>query len=160
MINPSRLRTTCGRPVFMRTFEISDQYTISDIGLELTADSLAELYIAGAEGMFAIIFGRRIPRGKSAPVEIEVRADTPEQLLVDWLSELLYNFDAKGLIPVEYHLDTTSNDRGTALAARVGCCRYDREKDEAEHEIKAVTYYKLKIKRSNGIYRCHVVFDL
>jgi len=144
----------------MRKFIISDRLTTADIGLDLEADSLNELFAAAAEGMFAIIFGAK-PRGpKSLQQEIILRDSNPEQLLVDWLSELLYLFDADGLIACGYEITVDSGENEYTLRGTVDFKIYDRDKDAAEHEVKAVTYYKLKIERAGGIFRCHVVFDL
>lgn len=144
----------------MRKFEISDRFTTSDIGLDLEADSLEELFAAGAEGMLAIIFSRR-PAGKiTHHSEITLTAPTAEQLLVDWLSELLYLFDAEALIAHDYKLSVVRSPSGYELKGQVGWQPFRPVHDPAEHEVKAVTYYKLKIENDDGIYRCHVVFDL
>lgn len=144
----------------MRKFEITDQFTVSDIGVSLQADSLTELFIAAAEGMFSIIMGARPAEPATETRPIELRADTPEQLLIDWLSELIYGFDTRGLIPVHFTIDVSRYDNESVVSGTTGYRRYDRENDKAEHEIKAVTYYKLKIKKDGDLYRCDVVFDL
>lgn len=144
----------------MRKFEISDEFTTSDIGLELRGDSLAELFQAGAEGMFEIILGHRETGAVSLHRRVDLRAGSSEQLLVDWLSELLYAFDAEGIIPGEYRLTITEDQNGAALKSEMGCFRFDPETYNAEHEVKAVTYYKLNINKDGDLYRCHLVFDL
>jgi len=144
----------------MRTFQISDRFTTADIGLELEADRLDELFLAAAEGMFAIIFGE-CPSGKaSASEEINLQADGPEQLLVDWLSELLFLFDTQGRVPVEIRLRVNDDETPVTLCATVEYRSYDRNRDVAEHEVKAVTYHMLKIRKDDNRCRCHVVFDL
>jgi len=143
----------------MRRFEVSDRYTVADIGLEVEGDSLAELFLAAAEGMFAIILGAYGPATHTVTIPIHLRAETHEQLLVDWLSELIFLFDARQLAPVDIHL--TLPDAGRPeMDARVECRPFDRDLDHAEHEIKAVTYHRLKIERTDGSYRCHLVFDI
>lgn len=144
----------------MYKFEISDRYTTADVGLELEADSLEDLFIGGAVGMFAIVFG--VSQKKPAAVwkEFELRAFNPEQLLVDWLSELLYLFDTEKLIPVAYEVSIGARDGDISLSGSVGFRPFNRNVDQAEHEVKAVTYYKLIIKKDDRLFRCHVVFDL
>ena len=144
----------------MRKFVISDRLTTADIGLDLEGDSLPELFAAAAEGMFAIIFGAPPTGPKSHQREITLQASTPEQLLVDWLSEMLYLFDAAGLVGCGYDLTLDPEDDGYRLRASVDFREFDRDNEIAEHEIKAATYYKLNIERAGGIFRCHVVFDL
>jgi SHS2 domain-containing protein len=144
----------------MRKFEINDRFTTSDIGLDIEADSLRELFLAGAEGMFAIIIGEKPTGATSVRREIELAANSNEQLLVDWLSELLYLFDAEGLIAGECILDISTINENYKLRADVKFRPFSAEMDAAEHEVKAVTYYKLEIKEEGGRYGCHVVFDL
>ena len=143
----------------MRKFEFSDRYTTADTGLYIEGDSLDELYLAGAEGMFAIILGR-VPRGKSScDIVFNLDADSIEQLLVDWLSELLFLFDARYLIPVGYDIKVRKVDNHR-LTGRVFFREFKRDEEAAEHEIKAVTYYKLDIKKDKNNYQTHLVFDL
>lgn len=143
----------------MRKFEISDRFTTADIGLEIEGDSLSELFQAAAEGMFAIILGPSGPQKTVTTREMILRTSNGEQLLVDWLSELIYLFDAEGLVPREYRVAVTE-EQGFVLRGVVDFRRYEPERESAEHEIKAVTYYRLQVERKGGMYRCHVVFDI
>jgi len=143
----------------MRTFAISDRHTTADIGLDVAGDSLPELFQAAAEGMFAIILGPAGPSSKADTREVTLRATTQEQLLVDWLSDLIYLFDAEALVPVAYRLAMTEETE-PELRAAVDFRRYEAGRETAEHEIKAVTYYRLRLERDGGGYRCHLVFDI
>ncbi len=143
----------------MRKFEVSDRFTTADIGLNIEGDSLDELFVAGAEGMFTVIMGGRMAQKASVTLDVNLQSGNLEQLLVDWLSELLYRFDTDGLIPVGYRLKVIEGETCDVRGA-VDFRDYDRQTDTGEHEIKAVTYYKLKIERKGGVYRSHVVFDI
>ena len=143
----------------MRKFEISDRFTMADIGLAVEADSLPELFQAAAEGMFAIILGPGHPRNIFVTREIALRDSTEEQLLVDWLSDLIYLFDAEGLIPYDYRI-AVAEGPDYAVGGAIDFGRYEAGRETAQHEIKAVTYYKLQIERIGGRYRCHLVFDI
>jgi len=142
----------------MHSYEISDRFTTADIGVELTGDSFEELLLAGAEGMMAVIFGKP-PTGREQKVLfIELQAEDREQLLVDWLSEILYHFDTGGWIPINAVVELS--DDPYHIIAKVGCRQFDRKADKAEHEIKAVTYHMLEIRNIDDLYSCHLVFDL
>ncbi len=143
----------------MRKFEVSDRFTTADIGLDIEGDNLDELFLAGAEGMFAVIMGGQTAQKASVTLDINLQSNNLEQLLVDWLSELLYRFDTDGLIPVGYRLKVIE-DEACVVRGAIDFRNYDRQTDTAEHEIKAVTYYKLKIERKGGVYRSHMVFDI
>ena len=138
----------------MRKFEISDRFTTADIGLAVEGDSLPELFQAAAEGMFAIILGPARQRNIFATREIALRDSTGEQLLVDWLSDLIYLFDAEDLVPYDYRI-VIAEEPDFAVSGAIDFGRYETGREAAEHEIKAVTYYKLQIERTGGRYRCH-----
>ncbi len=155
----SRFSRTGEGGVYLRDFRINDRFTTADAGLEITGSDLTELLLAGAEGMMAIIFGE-VPTGNAAgEMNIVLQSPEIEQLLIDWLSELLYHFDTDGYVPVIYNVQVEKNDN-YRLRARVGYRLFEGASDQAEHEIKAVTYYKLKVEREDGNYHCHLVFDL
>jgi SHS2 domain-containing protein len=144
----------------MRQFRISDRFTTADIGLDIIGDSLLELFAAAMEGMFAIILGPCVEKDSKASFSIALSAETLEQLLVDWLSELLYRFDAELQVPTACRLEIDRVGERYMLAGSVQFRDFEREKEPSEHEIKAITYYKLQIIETNGILSCHVVFDL
>ncbi|MCK5126550.1 MAG: archease [candidate division Zixibacteria bacterium] len=143
----------------MRKYEITDKHTCSDIGVELVADSLEELYIAGAEGLFFVICGSSTNAGTKR-LKITLESDDHEQLLIDWLSELIYYFDTNGYVGTDYSLRITNTGRHLQLEADIDVREFNVENETAAHEIKAVTYYKLAIEELNGQFTCHVVFDL
>ncbi len=145
--------------LIMRKFEISDKYTMADLGLDIFGDSLEELFICGAEGMFDIILGGRQVVVDNQ-IEIKIRSKSIEQLMVDWLSEVLYLFDARHLIAGSFALKINKAGPDFLLQGRIGTARFDPLKDWADYDIKAVTYHRLRIKQQDKMYQCHIVFDL
>ncbi|MEE9441757.1 MAG: archease [candidate division Zixibacteria bacterium] len=143
----------------MRKFEINDSLSVTDIGIDISGDSLEELYIAGAEGMFNIIL-ENPGWQKEMAREIELSSGTADELLIDWLSELLYSFDAEGLIATDFELSIAEKTEELCLSAKVHFRKFDSNIDVAKNEIKAVTYYRVNIKREGNIYSTPVIFDL
>ena len=143
----------------MRTFRIDDKDTMADVGAEITADSLEELLIAGAESLYAIML-EDVAFFDESDLEISLESPDREQLLVDWLSELLYLFDTEGIIVNTYSLNLRRGSFGYRLKAALTGRKYKPGIDISAHEIKAVTYYKLRVTETRGQFSCHVVFDL
>lgn len=144
---------------FMRKFEISDRYTSADLGLDVTGDSLEELYICAAEGMFDIILGGGTVK-VTEQVELKIRSGSKEQLMVDWLSELLYLFDTQLMISSEFSLSIKKINEEFLLQSRFGLAPFDPSEDQSDYDIKAVTYHRLRIEKRDNLFKCHVVFDL
>lgn len=153
-------RLEFGAVFFMREYTINNKYSSADIGIDITADSTAELFVAAGEGLTAIaVLVGDSPCNRH--VDIELRADSREQLLVDWLSELIYYFDTEGFIPHRYFVQIDEGDGGRySLAARIQGRAFLPGIDTTRHGIKGVTYYKLAIEERNSGLACHVVFDL
>lgn len=80
-----------------------------------------------------------------------------EQLLVNWLQELLYIFDAEKLIPCEFDILELSD---CCLKAKVSSIPLDLKIHKLKHQIKAVTHHNLAVKRGAGQFDVTVIFDI
>lgn len=67
-----------------------------------------------------------------------------EDLLYNFLSELLFIFDAKRLALSEFHVTM----RAGGLDCRALGERFDQERHSPKQEIKAVTYHMLQVNES------------
>ena len=89
--------------------------------------------------------------------DIKLEAPDLEQLLVDFLSELLFLNSAKNLVFgfIKVELDEKNN----SLSARVFGEKYNISKHKVGAEIKAVTYHMLEVKKKKP-YSVQVLFDI
>jgi SHS2 domain-containing protein len=74
-------------------------------------------------------------------VDIEVEGDNLEDLLYNFLSEVLFIFDAKHLALTRFDVTIL----GRKLRCRAWGEKFNREKHAPKQEIKAVTYHELKV---------------
>lgn len=92
------------------------------------------------------------------PVELE--APTLDDLLVDWLGEILYRFEVRNLLVSGAELEVRDTPGGWSLAA----APYGEPFDPARHAIKVlvkgITYHRLDITRTGAGWRTDVVFDI
>ena len=133
----------------------------ADLGLEVEAPSLAELFTAGAHGMTGVLLGREggaAEDGAGATVwrKLELEAPDVEALLVDWLRELLYIQITEGLLFAAAEIETLDASR---LVARAGFGPV-AEGDPVERELKGITYHDLEVSRRNDGWFARIVFDL
>ena len=127
----------------------------ADIGLEAQGTTVEAAFANAARGMFAIIVNDRpIEAQEEREVVLPFDGDL-DQLLVDWLSELLYLHDVAGLVFGDFMLTITDELHGVARGEP-----YDRDKHGAGTEIKAVTYHLLEIKRTKKGFILKVLFDV
>ena len=87
--------------------------------------------------------------------EIVLEAPGLEQLLVDWLSQLLFLNGAYGLVFGKFKVTLI----GKRLSAHVFGERYDLTKHRMGVEIKAVTYHMLQVYEGDSSF-VQVLFDI
>jgi SHS2 domain-containing protein len=126
----------------------------SEAGLEITAPDWASFYRTAAEGLLAV-YGLKPGRQAGKKTSRSFAAETPEDLLVAWLSELIFLIYTKGLVPARISVI----DAGPhALSVGLSLQRFHRT--DLAREIKAVTYHGLKvIKRRSGL-TARVILDV
>jgi len=138
----------------MKPFEIVNH--TADISIKAYGKSLKELFENAALGMFNILAdleGIRI----STELEIKVEAPDREELLIEWLDELLFNFYTKYIIFCKFDI-TELTDRD--LTAKVKGRFIGENKNRLKTEIKAATRHDLHIVKTKDIYEVGIVFDV
>jgi SHS2 domain-containing protein len=138
----------------------------ADVGLTAWADSLGELLAALAEGLADVICSRSQIRPAAAR-KLDVEAQDPEALAVDFLSRVLYIFAVDRFLLAEASVKVLSGGPGapggggrTAISAELAGETYDPARHEIRTEVKAVTYHQLKIAPEAGRWVGRVILDL
>ena len=115
--------------------------------LEHTADAMVEVYGATLGERFAnaafALFDQMTDVTKVSPtgeVRLELEADSREQLLVDFLQELLFLHDVQDLVFGEFEVDTD----GRRLVAKARGEPFDEKKHPKRSVVKGVTYHRLE----------------
>jgi SHS2 domain-containing protein len=128
----------------------------ADIGIELEADTAAELFRRAGLALFSLMVS---PEGVEPREEREelVRAEGWEDLLHDWLSRLLHSFLQDGFIAARITIDELDS---THVRARLAGEKLDYGRHNFETEIKAVTYYQLSLTCEKGRWQARVIFDV
>ena len=80
-----------------------------------------------------------------------------DELLVAWLSELLYLYEVEGLLLCDFAL--TEIDEGSVKGVATGE-EFDENRHDIKTSIKAVTYHQLEIKEQDGLWQAQVIFDI
>ncbi len=128
----------------------------ADMGIEAKGDSLAALFRQAALGLRQILTCCTDIRHREE-IQVEVRAQDPEELLVNWLNELLFLLEVRQLLPADFVIDSISDSR---LRARVQGEFLDAERHFLEREIKAVTYHQIRVEQRAGGWRARFFVDL
>lgn len=126
----------------------------ADTGLEATAADLGGLVAELATGMFALMTDEGDPRGKV--FEFVVSSPTPEDLVVDALSEMLFRAECDEV--TFSHIEAVEVDQG-GLTIRATARHLDAA-DLSGPPIKAVTYHDLEVAETADGWRGRVYFDV
>lgn len=139
-------------------YEHTDSNTCSDIGLIATGKDLPELFSDAAIGLIAITAepGELLEKQEA---EIELDADTLEDLFYSWLSEIIYLKDARNLLTgrCEISISATAPYK---LTGKVYGDIIDRTRHTLKVDVKAVTYYRLRIEEKKDHWEAEAVLDL
>ncbi len=128
----------------------------ADVGIIVHGDTLEEMFEKAAYGMFDIIVhADRIEPVRK--VKVSISSPTLEDLLVDWLSELLYVFSTELFVMNKFDV-RIRKDNSYSLNAVCWGENFKRRKHGIKTEIKAVTYHELEINVEKGYLK--VLFDI
>jgi len=129
--------------------------------LEHTADVMIKAYGSDLEECFEnAAYGMMDQILDAARVELRaeetigVEAETVEDLLYNFLSEVLFIFDARRLALAEFDVQMD----GLKLTCRARGERFDRERHAPKQEIKAVTYHMMQVNEEEP--SVTVIFDV
>lgn len=128
----------------------------ADTGFEVRADTLKQLYEYAASAFFDIMWQINTLE-EIQPEIIKITGIDPQQLLVKFLEEFLYYYDAKGKVCTGVEIVTVSDTR---IHARVWLQKFNQKKDRELLSVKAVTYHQLFIGPEKGIWVARVFLDI
>jgi SHS2 domain-containing protein len=129
----------------------------ADVGFELTAPGLTASFERAAAAMFDLMFDLdSVGGGVHRIVSVSSRAGDLENMMVRWLTELLFLFDSERMICSAFTVRTLTKD---LIEADVSGEVMDSSRHEIKTDIKAVTYHELAVEKREGDWRVRVIFD-
>jgi len=144
----------------MKNTTMNDGYRIlehpSDIGIEAYGQSLKEVFEYAALGLVSII----VDPASIDPVEqryVTLKGSDPENLLVRWLSEILYFYDGQDFLPSDIVIERLTK---TELKAVVMGEPVDERKHSFKMDVKAITYHQLKVEEGKEGCLVRVFLDI
>ena len=128
----------------------------ADVGLRIRAGSFDELLAEAARALTSVLVEDPSACEADRSEAVELRSDTPVDLLFDWLSELVFLFSTKRFVARDYELEVS----GTSLQARLRGWRFDPDRHAGGHEVKAITYHELKARHDADGWFAEVILDI
>lgn len=136
-----------------KTFQEFDHS--GDVGIEAWGSSLAEVLENAARGLFSLITTGGVE--SRAERLVTVASSDEENLVVDWLSEIITSVATHGEVYVSVEVRELGPDRVQGIL-------YGEPIDESKHglrfDVKAATYHNLVFRKTADGYYTRVIFDL
>jgi SHS2 domain-containing protein len=153
----------------MKSFEVLD--ISGDIGLKAYGKSLQDSFMNAAIGMYSLITNLEMVKEEKV-LDVSVESDSMEGLLVSWLNELVFHFDAYGFIGKRISIteltpssplgggEQPAGQQAYRIKASITGEDFNPERHESRLLIKAATYHRLKVEKKNGEWEINVIFDI
>lgn len=144
-------------PIITADFEELDH--TADIAMRARGTDIASLLRNAARGMMWLMTGplpEEIVDQASEERILTVSAPALDELLRQWLSELIYLVATERVVPVDFVILEADEHR---LEARVRSAALTDEIATNASEIKAVTWHGLRVERGEDGFVAEVVFD-
>jgi SHS2 domain-containing protein len=147
------LKTMTNSPKSEKRWKLIDH--TADIRLEVWGADLKELFVNAATALTEML-GAATDTPTQEHVDVGLESAGLDELIVDWLREILFYNQVRGRFLVQCTIEELSD---TDLRARLTFgVRPDEEQPDIE--IKAVTYHGLAVDKSDEGYCARILFDM
>ncbi|MFW6148202.1 MAG: archease [Thermodesulfobacteriota bacterium] len=136
------------------TYQIIDH--TADLGIAVKGADAKDLFANAAYAMIDIMVETdRV--GSEAKRRIAIEGEDYPDLMVRWLGEILYLFDAEKEVVRDIEITDLGSNRLEAVLAFMSL---EEGGYEIKMEIKAVTYHQISVERKNGEWEARIIFDI
>ena len=128
----------------------------ADIGLRVSTATLEELFVDAARGLTSLVIENLDDVQPLISETIQLTGTETDYLLFDWLNELLFRFETRGVLFREF--DVRLDEHG--LEATIRGEPLDRLRHHLAHEVKAITYHGLSVEQTESGWSVELVLDI
>jgi protein archease len=128
----------------------------ADLAVRVFGNTREELFRNAATALYQAL-GRFELNPSRITHRFELQENSSEELLVAFLSELLFQFDTHRFLFDKITFEELAPNH---LSAQIEGAEIDLPKSEPNYEIKAVTYHQTEIIDVDGHWQAQVIFDV
>ncbi len=139
----------------MKNIEIFEH--TADVGIEIKAKNEKDIFKNAAKGLLKLIFKSGKIKGKIIQKDICLKAETKEELLHNFLNEILFLIFVKKIY-VKATTVIKINDK--KIKAKVHGYFLKNIGDYIIRELKSVTYHNLEIKKQGLFFKAKIIVDI
>ena len=141
-------------------YKYLDNIAIADAAFEAWADTLEEMFRDAADAAMNVMVADLDTIADRAQKTIELRDDSLDMLLFNFLQELIFYKDAEQLLLRVSKIDIRKDDKTFSLTAAAYGEPADSQKHDLVVDVKAVTLHQFKVEKTDTTWRATVVLDI
>jgi SHS2 domain-containing protein len=130
----------------------------ADVGLRVRASTLDDLFRTAAEGLMDYVVTNRAEVRPSEEETIALRADSTEELLADWLGELIFRVETRHHLFARFDVRVAPD--GLSMEADLAGEPIDRDRHVLDHEVKAVTRHGMTLEKRPEGWEAELILDI
>ena len=135
-------------------FDIIDH--AADVGIIAYGRDTKQLFSNAGLALFSLITDVRSIQEKLQH-QVKINSENRDDLLIEWLNELIYLFDAKHLLFNHFHIEYLNNNQLKAICYGE---KFNPTRHRIKMDVKAATYHMLEVVQDNKGYSAQVIFDI
>ncbi len=128
----------------------------ADLGIIVNGLDLKDLFKTAAKSMIKIIVKGK-PAEKNNTIKLAVDGKDLADLMVRWLSEILYLFEGEKVVVTDVEIESITS---THLDAILITNSFDPSLHEILYEIKGVTYHQIEVAKKDDHWAAKIIFDV
>ena len=144
-----------------KKYKFLEKVAIADIAYEAYGKDLNELFENAALAIFELSANLKTIDAKKK-LEIKLENEKIENLLYDFLSEILFLKDSKYIVFKKVKVSIKENKKGKKfqLKAILEGDTINPQKQQLENDIKAITMHMFEVKKEKNGWKATVVVDI
>lgn len=129
----------------------------SELAVRIVGNSQADLFANSALTLFDVMVTdvQKIDCKESIPLEVE--GTDRDDLMVNWVRELLYLYQGSGYLLKEFLIREVKD---TLVKADVRGEKIDPDRHEIQQEIAAVASHKSRMQKTGNQWTAHLIFEI
>lgn len=127
----------------------------SDLAVRVSGKTQAEVLTNSAFALFDLMTDlNKVEVQESLPLEVE---GIDDELMANWMRELLYLFQGSGYILKEFEISET---KGPSVRAEVRGEKFDPDRHEIQREIRSVVAHQCRMGKTGDQWTGQATFEL
>lgn len=128
----------------------------SEIAVRVVGNSQADLFANSAFALFDVMVEMQAIEARER-LPLEVEGSDRDDLMVNWLRELLYLYQGSGYVLREFQIREVKD---TVVKAEVAGEKIDPDRHEIKQEIASVAFHKSRMDKTGDQWTAHLIFEL